>query len=232
MGNIFLNKMSVKKIIKELFCLNRTKKQIDRETFSSAKYWEQRYLSGDNSGIGSYGRLAQFKAETINNFVLEHNINTVIEWGCGDGNQLSLSNYPYYVGFDVSKEAITICLSRFKNDSNKKFIYCGSPDFIFNDTSELALSLDVIYHLIEDDVFSMYMKRLFDSSSKYVCIYSCNDEDGSYGQHVKHRKFTNWIDSNLSTEWKLIEYVPNKYPYNPLDEETSWSNFYFYEKIK
>lgn len=198
--------------------------------FSSSDYWEQRYLSGDNSGIGSYGRLAQFKAATINQFVKKNKIKTVIEWGCGDGNQLTLANYPLYTGFDVSKEAVRICTERFKGDLSKKFFYCGSPNFTTSEKAELVLSLDVIYHLIEDDVFSNYMKQLFDSSLKYVCIYSCNDEEGSFGQHVKHRKFTNWIDQNIASNWTLIEHIPNQYPYNPNEEETSWSDFFFYLK--
>lgn len=223
--------MKIKKLFTIISQFLFPKKETKEEaSFSSSNYWEQRYLSGDNSGIGSYGRLAQFKAETINQFVKKNKINTVIEWGCGDGNQLSLANYPLYTGFDVSEEAIRICIEKFKDDTSKKFIYCGSQNFMTSEKAELALSLDVIYHLIEDDVFSNYMKRLFDSSLKYVCIYSCNDEEGTFGQHVKHRKFTNWIDKNVASNWTLIEYIPNQYPYNPNEEETSWSDFYFYIK--
>ena len=35
----------------------------------SAAYWEERYRRGGNSGAGSYGKLAEFKAEVINDFV-------------------------------------------------------------------------------------------------------------------------------------------------------------------
>ncbi len=62
----------------------------------SDKYWEQRYAVGGNSGVGSYGKFANFKAEVINKFVREHKIKSVIEFGCGDGNQLKLANYPSY----------------------------------------------------------------------------------------------------------------------------------------
>ncbi|MGB6192692.1 MAG: hypothetical protein WBF42_09515, partial [Terracidiphilus sp.] len=44
---------------------------------SSAEYWEQRYKAGGNSGVGSYSRLAEFKAEFLNRFVEEHQIATV-----------------------------------------------------------------------------------------------------------------------------------------------------------
>ena len=196
----------------------------------SSKYWEKRYTNGGNSGSGSYGRLAEFKAETLNTFVKEHNIHSVIEWGCGDGNQLALAKYPNYTGFDVSKKAIQICRRKFRNDYSKKFIYSGGKKFKTSKQAELTLSLDVIYHLIEDDVYERYMEQLFTSSSEYVCIYSCNDEKPSSDEHVKHRCFTNWIEKHFPTEWVLTNVIPNRYPYDEKEEETSWSDFYFFKK--
>ena len=76
---------------------------------SSRDYWENRYKKGGNSGAGSYNNLAAFKAKVINNFVTENNINTVLELGSGDCNQLSYANYKNYFGYDFSKTAIDIC---------------------------------------------------------------------------------------------------------------------------
>ncbi len=75
-------------------------------SFGSAQYWRDRYRTGGNSGAGSYGRLASFKAEIINAFVREHNITSVIEFGCGDGLNSLLADYPTYLGFDVADESI------------------------------------------------------------------------------------------------------------------------------
>src|SRR5579864_6395854 len=72
----------------------------------SQTYWDQRYAEGGTSGSGSYGEQAAFKAEILNGFVARHGIQSVIEFGCGDGNQLSLASYPSYVGLDVSRTAI------------------------------------------------------------------------------------------------------------------------------
>ena len=47
-------------------------------------------------------RLAAFKAEVPNDFVRARGIDSVIEFGCGDGAQLALAEYPAYVGIDVS----------------------------------------------------------------------------------------------------------------------------------
>ena len=197
---------------------------------SSRDYWEHRYKIGGNSGVGSYNNLADFKAKVINNFIINKNIKTVIEWGSGDCNQLALANYKNYIGYDVSKTAIDICKKKFNNDKTKTFIFTDK-NFNNNKKADLSISLDVIYHLVEDNVFSSYMNNLFKSSNRYVCIYSSNVDKG-WAQHVRHRKFSEWIDKYISNNWKLIKFIPNKYPYDPLNtHNTSFSDFYFYEKM-
>jgi hypothetical protein len=42
--------------------------------FDSKKYWNDKYTKGENSGSGSYKELAQFKADIINNFIVDKNI--------------------------------------------------------------------------------------------------------------------------------------------------------------
>lgn len=194
----------------------------------SEDYWKERYKSGQTSGDGSYHKLAEFKAEVLNDFVRGKQIKTIIEYGCGDGNQLKLSDYPSYTGFDVSREAISQCENIFSNDAKKIF---KLMDGYANETAELTLSLDVIYHLVEDTVFFTYMKRLFDSATRFVIIYSSNTDKQARLQanHVRHRKFSKWIEQN-KPEWKLIEHLPNRYPYNGDEQKTSFADFYIYEK--
>lgn len=115
----------------------------------SARYWETRYASGGTSGEGSYGELAAFKAEILNEFVAANNIASVIEFGCGDGNQLALARYPRYSGFDVSPQAVSLCRKRFAADPSKLF---GLMDDYRGEKADLGLSLDVVYHLVEDAV--------------------------------------------------------------------------------
>jgi hypothetical protein len=194
----------------------------------SEDYWKDRYEAGGHSGDGSYNLLAVFKAEILNTFVSENRITSVIEYGCGDGNQLSLAQYPKYIGFDVSPNAIARCLKSFSDDETKTFKImevCGS------ETAELTLSLDVIYHLVEDAVFVDYMNRLFDSSEKFVVIYSSDTEDNPEGTaaHVRHRNFSKWINDHKA-EWKLIKHIPNKYPFNGDTKSGSFADFYIYSK--
>lgn len=200
--------------------------------FQSAEYWEQRYKKGETSGFGSYGRLAEFKAEIVNRFVEERSVSKLIEFGCGDGNQLSKLIVREYVGLDVSSTIVQLCRTKFKNDNAKRFFTIAEFDKN-REKAELTLSLDVIFHLVEDQVFENYMNSLFDSSERYCVIYSCDGRASSAdAQHVRQRMFTAWVTLERP-EWSLIDVIKNEFPHdgtrNPKD--TSFSDFYIYEKL-
>lgn len=196
--------------------------------FSSKDYWNKRYLSGGNSGPGSYNHLAAFKAEFLNKFILDHEIKSVIEFGCGDGNQLTLAQYQKYTGYDISPTAIELCRNLFEADPSKEFQLFSDYD---GRKSELTISLDVIFHLTEDRVFTNYMHQLFSASSKFVIIYSSNQDQPikPYSAHVKHRQFSKWV-KDMAPQWKFIERINNPYPYNGDSSSTSFSDFYVYKK--
>lgn len=207
----------------------RGKRYKNSDFSGSGNYWEQRYASGGNSGVGSYDKFARFKADFLNAFVERNKVTSVIEFGCGDGNQLSLANYQAYLGLDVSETAIATCSRRFAGDGNKVFSLIQSYQ---GEKAELALSLDVIYHLVEDEVFEGYMRKLFAAGTRYVIIYS-SDTDINDGKvkHVKHRQFTRWVEAMLPN-WNLLEHIPNKYPYQGDYKTGSFADFYVYEKCK
>jgi hypothetical protein len=197
----------------------------------SKNYWEKRYASGGDSGTGSYNALAGFKAEVINAFVEKQNIKSLIEFGCGDGNQLALSKYPSYMGLDVSITILNACIDKFKNDSTKSFYLYDSNAFHDNHhlfKADVSMSLDVIYHLVEDHVFDKYMRHLFAAAERYVIIYSSNFETEQV-YHERDRKFTDWVDGNQPL-WKLKDKVENKFKGTDLTF-ASKADFYIYHKV-
>jgi SAM-dependent methyltransferase len=192
----------------------------------SASYWEDRYQRGGSSGSGSYGQLALFKAEVLNGLIDRHAIESVIEFGCGDGNQLKLADYPSYLGIDVSRTAIEMCVSDFSDDTSKKFKL--SEEYA-GETADLVLSLDVIFHLVEDPVFESYMHSLFAAARKLVVIYATDTDEQESPRiaHVRHRRFTGWISANVPG-WELQEKIENKFPYDPATGSGSPASFFIY----
>jgi hypothetical protein len=194
---------------------------------TSSNYWERRYANGGNSGAGSYNRLAHFKANFLNEFVQKNGVRTIIEFGSGDGAQLELADYPDYVGVDVSKTAIEATQRRFAGDEGKAFYL--SSEFPNARRADLTMSLDVIYHLVEDRAFESYMSDLFDTSSRFVIIYS-SDYDEVAAPHVRHRNFTRWVESNRP-DFSLAERVPNAFSFDESDpDNTSFADFFVFER--
>jgi hypothetical protein len=193
---------------------------------NSASFWERNYALGETSGSGSYGVLAEGKGRFLNGLVSQRAVSSVIEFGCGDGNQLSLANYPSYIGLDVSKTAIRLCQTRFAADKDKSFfLYDGD---CFTDrtgvfTADLALSLDVVYHLTEDAVFETYLTHLFAAARRLVVIYSTNAEFHGTAPHVRRRPFTPWVEANCPG-WSLDDVVRG-----PSTEPTR-ADFFLYER--
>jgi hypothetical protein len=183
--------------------------------------WENRYKTNGNSGAGSYGVLCEYKAKFINKFIIDNNCKNMIEFGSGDGNQMSYFEVQKYTGIDISEHIINICKKKYNHLSNKKFITYAEYHKM-SSKFDLSLSLDVIYHLVDDNIYIKYMNYLFNSTNKFVIIYSTNwDDKENNGSHVYHRKFTKYIDTNFKNA-KLIYHEPNKYP------SLSTAEFYVY----
>lgn len=176
----------------------------------SGRYWEHRYAHGGTSGAGSYGAAARWKASVVNRWVAELGATSVVDLGCGDGNQLALASYPRYLGLDRSSTAVRRCITRFRGDATKSFLRY-EPGQLADPAGwlrgDLALSMEVVFHLVEDDVFEDYMRRLFDSAERYVVVCSNNAAggDGRNGlaPHLRYREFTAWVQQHRP-EWELL----------------------------
>ena len=178
----------------------------------SRSFWERRYSDGGTSGPGSYGQCAEFKSATITKVLELHAVNSVIDFGCGDGNQIRELSGIQYSGIDVSADAVERCRSMYAQDPDKTFMV--AEDYK-GETAELAMSLDVIFHLVEDEIYESYMGRLFRASEKLVLIYSSNFEQLCFNPfrsptHVRHRKFTDWVNKK-APGWRLAERISNPY---------------------
>jgi SAM-dependent methyltransferase len=198
----------------------------------SREYWEERYTRGGTSGRGSYGQLAEYKAGYLNAFVREHAVRSVIEFGCGDGNQLTLAEYPEYLGLDVSRSAVQRCAARFRDDPTKSFFLYDGTAFVDRRPvfrADLALSLDVLFHLVEQDVWETYLRHLFGAAERFVIVYSNDSSEPSRDAHILSRPFTPWVADHLPG-WRLEEHVPNPFPMSPDHRSGTFADFHVFAR--
>ena len=192
------------------------------------RYWEDRYKSGRNSGEGSYGESAKYKANVINDYISKLDIKTIGDYGCGDGNQISLlSGFELYYGYDISNFIIDANIVKFA-DKRNMFFYKNIIDL---PECDLNLSLDVLYHICPESEYITYLTNLFNKSKKYVLIYSTNrDEDFELtdeNDYAYHRKFKDWVEKNI-LDFELAEKLDN-----PLyNVDAGAVNFYLYKRNK
>lgn len=189
-------------------------------TFNVQNYWENRYKNGGNSGWGSHNESSvSFKKDYVNNLILELGIKTVVELGCGDGNQLSFfENYDTYTGYDISNDIITKCIKKFSGDDTKSFTSDINNLAKNGNKYDIALSLDVVYHLVEDSVYESYMHVLFGLSDN-ICIFGTDNDNAVSAIHVKNRKISEFVTKHYPN-FKLCDT-------KPFNENVG---FYFYKK--
>jgi len=166
---------------------------------SVAAYWERRYAAGGDSGDGSRGRKARIKARRINKVIAEHDVASVIDWGCGDGEVLQhLDPTPAYTGVDVSPTVLQRVSRRFPG---RIFYLDGTAT-----TAELALSLDVLHHFPADADYHGYLDRVFASAWRFVLAHTTN-RDRPSNAHVRHRPVVDDVAARFP-DWQVTDRWP------------------------
>ena len=62
------------------------------------------------------------------------------------------------------------------------------------DKADMAISLDVLFHLVEDEIFERYIRNLFSSAQRFVVIYSSNFDQYTESPHEALRERRSFRD--------------------------------------
>lgn len=198
---------------------------------NSDQYWKERYQRGGNSGEGSYGPLARYKASFINDFCRQHQIGSAVEFGCGDGNQAAMLEIPAYTGVDISQQCIDWARANLARPG-WRFETVGEYAVAEHDPAELGLSLDVIYHLVEDATYHAYLRNLSAAASRFVLIYTSDlDYFDPKVPHVRHRPLIADM-ARLHPDWAFVRTERNPYAMRHDEEREygSFADFHLFEK--
>ncbi len=190
----------------------------------SAAYWQSRYRAGGGSGAGSVGRLLAWKAAVINGFVARNDIRDLLDLGCGDGALAQHIEVACYRGTDVAADALARTAAARDGMQATRLIPWDAMDQ--EKPADLALSFDVIFHLVEDQAYGQYIRRLLGAARRFVLIYASNVERAWPAPHVRHRRFTETVP-RVDPTWRVAAHVPNPYPYDHRrPDTTSFADLY------
>lgn len=172
----------------------------------SIEIWKKR---PNNSGLGSRGQLSNFKADFVSSFVKEHDIQNMIDFGCGDLHVSSLIEVSSYLGVDIVAHTIpenpkvdtfSATVSRFDE------FECGEP-------VDMVLCMDVLYHILENeqDYLKAALENMVRSTKKYLVIYAQDSYDESivWRGHMFNcpwRQLLEEMDVDLVYQQKQEEY--------------------------
>jgi hypothetical protein len=74
------------------------------------------------------------------------------------------------------------------------------------------------------------MTQLFNAATRFVIIYSSNEERRRESVHVRHRRFTDWVETNRQ-DFRQIGFLKNRYPEDSRDiDNSSFADFYFFAR--
>lgn len=173
--------------------------------FSAPSYWDRRYRDGRTSGAGSEGESAVRKAATINQLIKNEGVKSVVDWGVGDGTVLSMmSTEVDYYGIDISRFTIHRLRREWQHEPRRRFALLNEVGAV---TADLGLSLDVIFHCVDDLDYELHLRRLFASAKRLVLIHSSDYNGGRTARHVRWRKFTGDVE-HIAPGW-LLESKPD-----------------------
>ena len=81
--------------------------------------------------------------------------------------------------------------------------------------------MEVLFHLVEEEVFTGYLEVLFDSAECHVVICSNGTDSGARAPHERYRSFTAGVATNRP-QWQLVQRV------DPPPEVALMSSMYLY----
>lgn len=169
--------------------------------FNVKSYWEDRYANGGNSGKGSYGDEAIYKANIINKIIKNLNVKSITDIGCGDGNNLQYyKGYTDYCGYDISQTAVNLCKQKYN------LFFTTNKDEVKLD-SDLCLCIDVLFHQVDDNLYKETLDMMFNNNFKYILLYTTNhDNNEGMSEHMKNRKVIDDIKA-----YNVVKYDHFKY---------------------
>lgn len=146
-----------------------------------SEYWEGRYRKGGTSGKGSIGELRDWKWK-----IIEDNIgqpNDVIDVGCGDISFWEGRDCQKYIGIDISP---TILRKNQEKRPKWRFIET-SADAYQNISATHVFCFDVLFHIMDDVVFSKILSNIAIYSNEWIFIYTWKSNPLQEDQINKHQ---------------------------------------------
>jgi SAM-dependent methyltransferase len=140
--------------------------------FDNKNFWNKRYSENPNlgSGPGSRGNMAIDKKNFISSLIKANNLETVLDYGCGDLHSINPEQCKEYVGTDISD---VILQKNSLKHSDKIFV---KPENIPDKKFDLVVCQDVLIHQDSINKFNSIFYTCLEKTKKYFLFSILKNE--------------------------------------------------------
>jgi hypothetical protein len=138
------------------------------------------YYKGSSGGGSEINYNKDTYIPLLRNFIIENNIQTVVDLGCGDfkcGKMIYDDLDIYYTGYDAYKKMIDFHLTQY---SLPKYNFinldvCNKKEYIIN--GDLCILKDVMQHWSLRNIYEFLDYVVYNKKFKYILITNCCNQE-------------------------------------------------------
>jgi len=138
------------------------------------------YYKGSSGGGSEINYNKDTYIPLLRNFIIENNIQTVVDLGCGDfkcGKMIYDDLDIYYTGYDSYKKMIDFHLTQY---SLPKYNFinldvCNKKEYIIN--GDLCILKDVMQHWSLRNIYEFLDYVVYNKKFKYILITNCCNQE-------------------------------------------------------
>ena len=183
--------------------------------YSERSFWDRRYREGGNSGAGSRGQEAIWKAEKVVRIARRDRIHSILDFGSGDGHVAravvrGLPGSVSYRGVDISP---TTVLAASKGAPGNMTFEVADITEQFEGSADMVLCLDVLFHLSTAEKHRAAIDVICRSFRSVAIVAAWNESilqeyGGKFADHTFFRPFE--VPDGIEVFARVIPSCPSK----------------------
>jgi 2-polyprenyl-3-methyl-5-hydroxy-6-metoxy-1,4-benzoquinol methylase len=161
--------------------------------FDNENFWNSRYRNNPElgSGPGSRGEISFIKKKIINDLISSNEVESVLDYGCGDLFCVNPMATQTYIGVDISDVVLKMNRDKFPE---RTFI---RPEELTQRKFDLVICQDVLIHQDTEDKFFNLFNRCLESANKFFIFSTIRSKKHAINNVYYYKLPTRYISNRV-----------------------------------